>query len=89
MLSDLPEIDYKVLLHYTKKYSGGEMYCDLYESEKAELITVFLEGRTKETQDLEHIDSERDFPNTDQGMNDAVIYAEELSKRFNTTWSQY
>jgi hypothetical protein len=82
-------MDYKVLLHYTKKYSGGEMYCDLYESKKAELITVFLEGRTKKTQNLNYIDSEKDFPNTDQGMNDAVLYAETLSKRFNTTWDQY
>ena len=82
-------IDYKVLLHYTKKYNGGLEWCDIEDSKKAELITVFLEGRTKETHYLEHIDSERDFPNTDQGMNDAVIYAEKLSKRFNTTWDQY
>ena len=83
-------INYKVLLHYTRRYSlGGLEYCDIENSKKAQLITVFLEGRTKETYYLEHIDSERDFPNSKQGMNEAILYAEKLSKKYNTSWDQY
>ena len=82
-------IDYKVLLHYTKKYKGGFEYCDLEDAKKADLITVFLEFRNKITNDLEDINLEKDFKNCDQGMSKAILYAEKLSKRFNTTWDQY
>ena len=82
-------IDYKVLLHYTKKYKGGFEYCDLEDAKKADLITVFLEFRNKITNDLEDINLEKDFINCDQGMSKAILYAEKLSKRFNTTWDQY
>ena len=82
--------DYKVLLHYTRRYSlGGLEYCDIENSKKAQLITVFLECRNKRTDDLQDIDREKDFPNSKQGMNEAILYAEKLSKKYNTSWDQY
>jgi hypothetical protein len=82
-------VDYKVLLHYTKKYELGFEYCDLEDSKKADLVTVFLESRNKKTDNLEDTDLERDFPNTDKGMYNATLYAEKLSKKYNTTWDIY
>ena len=83
-------IDYKVLLHYTKKYKGGFEYCDLEDAKKA--VDIGCTGINKNAPNLitlEDINLEKDFKNCDQGMSKAILYAEKLSKRFNTTWDQY
>lgn len=73
-------VTYEVKMHYSRETPDCLEYTE--DGEEAEWIGVYTQIRDKKTGDLIDGDDETEFPNTEEGMKEAVEYAESLLREY-------